>query len=78
MRILSETKLAIDDLYERIKDQNKKRVLTAGKVDGDVDASESKEGSDLKGYLDRLHALQFRVLDLQDITEYYEAKKKRL
>ena len=68
MRILSECKLAIDDLYERIKDQNRKRVINAGKADID-NGDESKSASDLKSWLDKLHALQFRVLDLQDITK---------
>ncbi|KAJ3269894.1 Coiled-coil domain-containing protein 42 [Terramyces sp. JEL0728] len=73
LRMLSETKLAIDDLYERIKDQNKMRVLTARKVD--LDQTEnlgdySSKSTDLKSWLDKLHALQFRVLDLQDITQF--------
>jgi hypothetical protein len=69
MRILSETKLAIDDLYERIKEQNRVRVPTAGvKEDaGDVDHFVQCK-TDLKTWLDKLHALQFRILDLQDIA----------
>jgi hypothetical protein len=68
--MLSETKLAIDDLYERIIDQNQKRVLTAGKIKenvGEDDHNQTK--SDLNIWLDKLHALQFRVLDLADIAD---------
>ncbi|KAJ3326349.1 Coiled-coil domain-containing protein 42 [Boothiomyces sp. JEL0866] len=73
LRMLSETKLAIDDLYERIKDQNKMRVLTARKIEPDQSESSGdfmSKSTDLKSWLDKLHALQFRVLDLQDITQF--------
>ncbi|KAJ2998536.1 hypothetical protein HDV02_004440 [Globomyces sp. JEL0801] len=75
MRMLSETKLAIDDLYERIKDQNKKRVLTTTEKET-TDPTSTEHGtlvkgsSNLKSWLDKLHALQYRVLDLQDITQF--------
>lgn len=70
MRMLSETKLAIDDLYERIKDQNMRRVLNAGKAENeDSQATDYGKNNDLKAWLDKIHALQFRVLDLQDITQ---------
>ncbi|KAJ3257204.1 Coiled-coil domain-containing protein 42 [Boothiomyces macroporosus] len=72
LRMLSETKLAIDDLYERIKDQNKMRVLTARKVELDQPeaSGDMSKSAGLKSWLDKLHALQFRVLDLQDITQF--------
>lgn len=79
MRMLSETKLAIDDLYERIISQNQKRVLTAGNITenlGEDDHNLAK--SDLKFWLDKLHALQFRVLDLADIADIKGMKTNSL
>ncbi len=69
--MMSETKLAIDDLYDRIKDQNKKRVVTAGVNSEEGGAEQDTENSsnhNLRSWIDKLHALQFRVLDLQDIS----------
>lgn len=72
MRILSEAKLAIDDLYERIKDQNKKRVPTKeAEAAAEQGADQKQSVTDLKSWFEKLHALQFRILDLDDITSEY-------
>jgi hypothetical protein len=63
MRILSETKLAIDDMYERIREQNKKRVIMMANTNDD-----QKADNDLKVWLFKLHALQFRIKDLNGIV----------
>mgnify|MGYP000887629244 CR=1 FL=1 len=65
--------MSVLEVWLPIKDQNKKRVLTAGKEDaGDTDYSTSN----LVAWLDKLHALQFRVLDLQGITAEKEIRKQ--
>lgn len=77
MRMLSETKLAIDDLYERIKDQNKNRVLSTGKDEAGPEPTADYGNSlktDTRSWLEKLSALQFRVLDLNDITTQFEAE----
>jgi hypothetical protein len=63
---MSETKLAIDDLYERIKDQNGKRI-----VKGD-------EELEMKTWIEKLNAIQFRILDLEDITFKFEQESKKV
>ena len=63
MRVLSETKLAIEDMYGRIKDQNRRRVMTIPKN------LDSNSDSDWKVWVFKLQALQFRIKDLSDIAE---------
>ena len=75
MRMLSETKLAIDDLYERTKEQSRKKSTKNDNMDlsSNDNIPESKPikmSYDDKSYTVKLHALQFRVLDLEDIIKF--------
>lgn len=79
--MLSETKLAIDDLYERTKEQNKKKAFNndvlEAIIDGTQDMKAVKTSHDEKNYAVKLHALQFRVLDLEDIIKFEGDSKKK-
>lgn len=83
MRLLSETKLAIDDLYERTREQNKRRTINDDSIELGGDGNDGKPGSlsksvvDARTYIAKLHALQFRVLDLQDIIVYESVEPKK-
>lgn len=73
--MLSETKLAIDDLYERTKEQSKKKSTKNDSSDLSLNDSVPetkpiKMSYDDKSYTVKLHALQFRVLDLEDIIRF--------
>ena len=81
--MLSETKLAIDNLYERTKEQSKKNAFNNDVLetimDEKTDLKAAKSTHDDKNYTNKLHALQFRVLDLEDIIkfEFGDSKKKK-
>ncbi|KAJ8331211.1 hypothetical protein O5D80_000773 [Batrachochytrium dendrobatidis] len=96
MRIISETKLAIDDLYDRIAVRS--RVVnvvqsdTVGGEGNDVNVQgpntvpvttgvaaimSMSASTEQKTLTEKLHALQYRVLDMQDITQVAEADRKR-
>jgi Skp family chaperone for outer membrane proteins len=71
---MSETKLAIDDLYERIKEHSQKRVTSSnanGEESGEPNETTTSH-HDMKSWYDKLHAIQFRIMDLQDITAQFE------
>ena len=63
MRLLSETKLAIDDLYDRCVRRN---TFKAGENPEAPEATNVQEEE--KTLTGKLHALQYRVLDLQGHT----------
>jgi CRISPR/Cas system-associated endoribonuclease Cas2 len=60
MCLLSETKLAIDDLYDRC---TKRSMLVV-----DQSRDEGVSSNVDKSWTEKLHTLQFRVLDLQGIS----------
>jgi hypothetical protein len=59
MRLLSETKLAIDDLYDRCTKR-------------EIQQTQETETGDEKTWTGKLRVLQYRVLDLADIVELVE------
>jgi hypothetical protein len=61
--------LAIDDLYERIKEQNTLRVLNTNKMDMEKEDMALRSSS-LKEWISKLQNLQFRILDLEDIVQF--------
>ncbi|KAI8922618.1 hypothetical protein BC831DRAFT_474976 [Entophlyctis helioformis] len=116
MRILSETKLAIDDLYDRISTRSRVKhtssadagggggpgdqggiVLGTGTGVGLIGSGLGGAGGagagpgtagaggiimlgaykDEKTWAEKLHALQYRVLDLQDISQFTDGDRKR-
>lgn len=73
--MLSETKLAIDDLYERTKEQSRKKStwndnMDLSSNDNIPESKPIKMSYDDNSYTVKLHALQFRVLDLEDIIKF--------
>jgi hypothetical protein len=67
--------MAIDDLYERIKDQNYNRVVMSGNQEEAQESTDPSTKHDLKSWVDKLHAIQFRIIDLQDISVQWDSKK---
>lgn len=61
MRLLGETKLAIDDLYDRC---TKRDIHHNSETVG-------VEGGDEKTWAGKLRVLQFRVLDLAGMNYFY-------
>jgi hypothetical protein len=59
MRLLSETKLAIDDLYDRCTKR-------------EIQQTQETETGDENTWTGKLRVLQYRVLDLADIVELVE------
>lgn len=59
MCLLSETKLAIDDLYERCTKRSME-AINYEETDQEAPVAERE-----KTWGEKLHTLQFRVLDLQ-------------